>query len=60
VPRSDGYNPVLQHYQVEIRGNSYYVIDTANRAIVGGPFRDRITAQEKADQLERRRPSRVF
>jgi len=36
------------------------VIDTANRAIVGGPFRDRITAQEKADQLERRRPSRVF
>jgi hypothetical protein len=45
---------------VEIRGNQYYVIDVANWAIVGGPFRDRITAQEKADQLEMRRPRRVF
>ena len=60
MPRSDRYNPVLQHYQVEIRGNQYYVIDTANRAIVGGPFRSRNAAQERADALEMRRPRRVF
>jgi len=43
---------------VDIRGNQYFVIDTANGAIVGGPFKDRIKAQEKADRLEKSRPSR--
>jgi hypothetical protein len=56
VPRRK--NPILQHYQVEIRGNSYYVIDTTNSALVGGPFKSREAAQRRADELEKRRPHR--
>jgi hypothetical protein len=60
VPRrkASARNPVLQHYQVEVRGNQYFVIDTKNVALVGGPFKSRTAAQEKADTLERRRPHR--
>jgi hypothetical protein len=49
-------DPVLHWYQVEIRGNSYYVIDTRRHALVGGPFKSRIRAQHRADELERRVP----
>jgi hypothetical protein len=47
-------NLVLQRYQVEIRGNSYFVICTRRHALVGGPYKSRIKAQERADELERR------
>jgi hypothetical protein len=47
-------NPVLQRYQVELRGHQYYVLDTKTRATVGGPYKKRTSAQDKADQMERR------
>ena len=37
-------------------GNSFYVIDTKRHALVGGPFKSRIRAQHRADELERRVP----
>jgi hypothetical protein len=46
-------NPVLQKYQVEVRGNQYYVINTKTHVTVGGPFKTRDAAQNRADQLER-------
>jgi hypothetical protein len=46
-------HPVLQKYQVELRGNSYWIVDTRRHGLVGGPFRSRIKAQERADALER-------
>jgi hypothetical protein len=57
VPPKRRKHPVLQRYQVEIRGTQYFVMDTKRHAIVAGPFRGRIKAQEHADQLEKRRPS---
>jgi hypothetical protein len=46
-------NPVLQKYQVEVRGSQYYVVNTKTHVTVGGPYKKREAAQEKADQLER-------
>jgi hypothetical protein len=46
-------NPVLQRYQVELRGNSYWVINTRHHGVIGGPFKTRQKAQERADTLER-------
>jgi hypothetical protein len=40
-------------YRVEIRGNSYYVVNSQTRVTVGGPYKSRQAAQEKADALER-------
>lgn len=51
-------NPVLQRYQVQIKGNLYYVINTANGMTVAGPYESRIAAQDRADQLERTNPRR--
>ena len=51
-------NPVLQHYQVEIKGNLYYVINNDNGMVVGGPYESRVAAQDRADQLERMNPRR--
>lgn len=46
-------NPVLQKYQVEVRGNQYFVINTHTHITAGGPFKTRDAAQKRADQLER-------
>jgi hypothetical protein len=43
----------LQRFQVELRANSYYVINIKTHAISAGPFKSRIRAQERADALER-------
>jgi hypothetical protein len=53
-------NPVLQLYQVEIRGNQYYVLNVQTRAISGGPFKTREEAQKRADELEKRSPRRGY
>jgi len=50
----DRYNPVLQHYQVKVVGNKYYVIDSYNRAYIAGPYDNRTSAQETADSYEQR------
>jgi hypothetical protein len=46
-------NPVLTRYQVEIKGRRYYVRVTKRGATVAGPFKGRIAAQRRADELER-------
>jgi hypothetical protein len=53
MPARHRRNPVLQTFQVEIRGDKYYVINTKTRALSAGPFKSRIKAQERADKLER-------
>jgi hypothetical protein len=40
-------------YVVQLLGNSYYVIDQKTDGIVGGPYRERETAQARADSLQR-------
>jgi len=40
-------------FRVEIKGNSYYVLDARTRVIVGGPYNTREAAQERADALQR-------
>jgi hypothetical protein len=41
-------------FQVELRGTAqYYVIDSQTHMTMGGPFRDRTTAQQRADALQR-------
>jgi hypothetical protein len=40
-------------FSVELRGRQYFVIDVNTGMVFGGPFPDRVTAQEKADALER-------
>jgi hypothetical protein len=52
VPRRK--DPVLQRYQVEVRGGRYYVRDTKNDILAGGPYTKRETAQRRADDLEKR------
>ena len=47
-------DPVLQKYQVEQRGQQYFVVDTKTGATAGGPFKTRSAAQERADALDRR------
>jgi hypothetical protein len=55
MPTRRKKHPVLQNYQVEIRGNQYYVIHTTKgRALSGGPFKTREAAQRRADELEKR------
>jgi hypothetical protein len=54
MPRRRRRNPILQNFQVELRANQFFVIDTKTRALVAGPFKSRIGAQERADELERR------
>jgi len=49
-------NPVLQKYQVEVRGNQYFVVNTKTHVTAGGPFKTREAAQHRADQLERTSP----
>jgi hypothetical protein len=46
-------NPLLQRYQVEVRGSYYYVVDTTTKATVAGPFKAREPAQRQADNLEK-------
>jgi hypothetical protein len=38
-------NPILQRFQVEVRGSYYYVVDTTTKATVAGPFKARDSAQ---------------
>jgi hypothetical protein len=45
---------VRQRFQVELRRNQHWVIDTKRRGLVAGPFKSRIKAHERADALERR------
>jgi hypothetical protein len=52
MPPRDSSNPVLQRYQVEIRGNFSYVTDTKRHTLVGGPYKSRIRAKARADQCE--------
>jgi hypothetical protein len=41
-------------FQVELRAShQYFVVDARSGMTYGGPFRDRETAQEKADGLNR-------
>jgi hypothetical protein len=50
--------PVLQRFQVEVRGGRYFVIDTERKVVVAGPFVHRMRAQAEADRLERNAPMR--
>jgi hypothetical protein len=40
-------------YSVQLIGNAYYVVRTTDGALYGGPYRERDTAQNRADALQR-------
>jgi hypothetical protein len=40
-------------YQVDLRGAQYFVFDTHTHMTMGGPYPDRIRAQQQADSLNR-------
>ena len=40
-------------YQTDLRGKQFYVIDTHTRMTSGGPYADRVRAQQQADSLNR-------
>jgi hypothetical protein len=40
-------------YVVQLLGNAYYVIDQKTDGIMGGPYRSREAAQDRADALQR-------
>jgi len=40
-------------FRVEIKGNSFYVINAATKVIMAGPYQDREAAQKRADALQR-------
>lgn len=44
---------VGDRFVVELRGRQYFVIDARTGMTFGGPYRDRVTAQEKADAVNR-------
>ena len=55
MPRKHPFPRQLsQRFEIELRGHQYYVVDTKTDATVGGPFRKREKAQQKADEMERR------
>jgi hypothetical protein len=40
-------------YQTDLRGKQFYVIDTHTHMTTGGPYPDRVRAQQQADALNR-------
>jgi hypothetical protein len=53
----ESYQPVLQRFQVQVRGARYYVVDTQRGVTAGGPYVHRSRAQAEADRLERNAPA---
>jgi hypothetical protein len=43
----------FERYQVDLRGAQYFVFDTHTHTTMGGPYPDRIRAQQQADSLNR-------
>jgi DNA anti-recombination protein RmuC len=40
-------------FVVELKGRQYFVIDAKTSMVMGGPYSDRVLAQNRADALQR-------